>query len=406
MSKEPGSLADFELRLVKDLPILGRIVDSQGQPVAGAKVKMGAILASPDRNVGFWAEFHHALATGNGAKSGRLLPEALAHQFRGSRLQLYPRELATDADGRFTIAGVGALRVVFYLEVSAAGFGSDKFSVMTVPVPGILPPGGAGPIQAEYRTYGATFEHVMQPVQIVAGTVRDIASGKPVPNVQIAAWSPAYVDAFTDAEGKYQLVGLSKADEYRVTAWPWGHDRSRNPYLTLEKYVKGNDQRETVRADFDLIRGVVLRGRMIDKRTGKPVATAQIHYAAFKDNPLVSTLCFVGNPKFPFRNGVFPIHYDAPIMQQTHAQTGPDGSFDMIVLPGPGLLAAVPEGNKLPQKDEYRTIPFEALKQDPKLLERTVPNLSSGWDFKAYKLIEVPDDAGEMTAEIEVESRP
>jgi hypothetical protein len=35
-----------------------------------------------------------------------------------------------------------------------------------------------------------------------------------------------------------------------------------------------------------------------------------------------------------------------------------------------------------------------------------VPNLSIGWDFKAYKLIEVPDDADEMTAEIEVESRP
>ncbi len=406
MSKEPGALADVELRLAKDLPIHGRIVDSQGKPVAGAKVKMGAVLASPDGNVGFWAELVQSHATRDNATFNRLLADALAHQFPGSRLQLFPHDFTTDADGRFTIAGIGALRVVFNLEVSAPEIGSDKFSVMTVPVPGIVPQGAVQPLRAEYRTYGATFEHVVQPVQIVAGTVRDMATGQPVPNVQVTAWGPAYVDTFTDEQGKYQLVGLSKADEYRVTAWPWDNRRSRQPYVTLEKNVQGQDQGDTVTADFDLIRGVVLRGKLTDKRTGKPVAKAQIHYAAFKDNPLVSTLCFVGNPKFPIRNGEFPIHYDAPMMRQTHAETGPDGSFDMIVLPGPGVLAAVPDGNQLPQKDRYRTSPFEALKQDPKLLERTVPDLSSGWDFKTYKLFEVPGKADEMTTEIEVESKP
>jgi hypothetical protein len=397
VSKQPGALDAVELRLVNDLPIEGRIVDTKGKPVAGATVKLGSIMAHPDGKVDFWVETVESFPT---RKFNRLLPEALSCQFPGHRLQLFPDEVTTDAEGRFKITGIGAQRVVFSLEVSAAGIGSDKFSVMTTPAAGVVPHWAGGKLPAEYRTYGAKFEHAVQPVQPVVGTVRDGATGKGLPNVQVAALEPVYVDTLTDAEGKYQLIGLSQGDEHRVYVWPWNNRRSRQPYLTLKKYVKGNNQGQPVTANFDLIRGVVLRGKLTDKRTGKPVAKAEIFYAAFKDNPRVATLYFPGNPLFPARKGVFPIRYDAPIMQQTQGQTDDQGSFDMIVLPGRGVLAAVPAEGR------YQPPQWEALQKDPKLLEQTVPDLSRGWEFSAFKSIDVPERAEEIEADIQVESQP
>ena len=124
-----GSLADVELRLAEELPIDGRIINSQGKPVANAKIKLGSILASPAGTVDFWVETVMALAAHKNEKFNQLFVKDLKeYQFFGHRLQLFPEEFVTDADGRFTIKGVGAGRVVFGMEVSGTGIAKDRLA--------------------------------------------------------------------------------------------------------------------------------------------------------------------------------------------------------------------------------------------------------------------------------------
>src|SRR5438477_282270 len=110
---------------------------------------------------------------------------------------------------------------MFNIEISGSGIGGDHFSVVARPGPGIQVTGASRSLQAEHRTYGATFTHVVNPVRPIVGTVRDRATGKPLSGVQVDTWGPANVFTFTDENGKYRLVGHSKAKEYSVTAWPW-----------------------------------------------------------------------------------------------------------------------------------------------------------------------------------------
>ena len=76
------------------------------------------------------------------------------------------------------------------MEVSGTGIAKDEFSVMTKPGEGIDLRNfrDPHPVPHEYRTYGATFEHVVQDVKLVTGTVRDLATGLPVPGVQSLYW--------------------------------------------------------------------------------------------------------------------------------------------------------------------------------------------------------------------------
>ena len=244
-----------------------------------------------------------------------------SRQLQWTNLHLFPEAVTTDAEGHFCIRGIGEERVLFNLEVTGPGIGNDKFSVMTRAVRASRPRAAAS-IAAEYRTYGATFQHVANPVRIIAGTVRDKATGQPLAGVHIATWGPTYVDAFSDKDGKYQLVGLSKGRDLDLTAWLWGERKNSLPYLTTTKRAMDKPGLEPLTVDFELVRGVVLHGRLTDKVTGKPVGGAMIHYAAFKDNPHVACFAFLGNPAFPDSGR----SADGPHLMQTHTTSDSEGT--------------------------------------------------------------------------------
>jgi hypothetical protein len=74
-----------------------------------------------------------------------------------------------------------------------------------------------------------------------------------------------------------------------------------------------------VTVDLELKRGVLVKGRVLDKGTGKPVF-ANVSYLVFADNKRYKNV-----PGFTVE------HY---------LQTGEDGSFQLVALPGRGLLMA------------------------------------------------------------------
>jgi hypothetical protein len=82
---------------------------------------------------------------------------------------------------------------------------------------------------------------------------------------------------------------------------------------------------DPVTVDFALKRGVLIRGRVTDKETGRPVP-ALVEYFAFRDNPhLRETPGLLSDRRANSHGGV---------------RTAKDGSFTLLGLPGRGLVAA------------------------------------------------------------------
>jgi hypothetical protein len=90
------------------------------------------------------------------------------------------------------------------------------------------------------------------------------------------------------------------------------------PYLPSVKKVGGRKPERPPPVDLELKRGVVIKGRVTDKATGKPVR-ARVDYFYFADNP---------NRKDYPRLGDHLLFVNRE-----------DGSFQGVVLPGRGLIA-------------------------------------------------------------------
>src|SRR5262249_15489420 len=109
LPREPG--AELTLRLVKDVPVRGRVQTTEGKPVVGATVVVRALMTSPE---GRLDEFLTATKQGP-----RLTPQRPTRQ-----VYLLPAPLdrpgTTGPDGRFELRGVGAERLA-QLEVRGPG---------------------------------------------------------------------------------------------------------------------------------------------------------------------------------------------------------------------------------------------------------------------------------------------
>ena len=112
-----------ELRLVKDHVIHGKIVDTQGKPVAGVQVAVITVGAfdgnSVDRFLSAWTN------------------RMFSFNWPGADRNLWPAvgdiaAATTDADGRFRLAGTGAERLV-HLRTSGAGSAAAYWHVVNRP---------------------------------------------------------------------------------------------------------------------------------------------------------------------------------------------------------------------------------------------------------------------------------
>src|SRR5262249_38337265 len=172
----------LELRLVKDdVPLVGRILDLEGNPVVGAKVTIQSIRAVTDgdltrmledlqKRVGFWG-MPYVIDVVKGPIPGQ------------------PKAVTTDAGGRFRITGIGRERLVdLHFEAPSIAIGSVV--VMTRAAETFDVP--------RWTTiYGADFRVVAKPSRPVTGTVREKGSGKPLAGIRVNG------RAVTDAEGRY-----------------------------------------------------------------------------------------------------------------------------------------------------------------------------------------------------------
>jgi RNA polymerase sigma factor (sigma-70 family) len=332
------AVGELTLWLVNDVPIRGRLLTTEGKPIAGVTVTVAGILAFErldDFLRAFQRDMRHAVEE-MGARR-LLLP-------LNSVLRVKP----TDKDGRFEITGIGVERIAGLEMNSAAGIedvmlavtreGFDAKSYLK----GLLREPRDGPPPA---FFGPSFEHIVQrdeANQVIEGTVREARSGKPVSGVTITT-GPAMAATDSSLAGVALVLGrkLSEANVGVITAVTdeRGHYRlaakRKQPNYWLEIRAAGDlpligfglvvnasavSARGPIRADVEMRRGGVVTGRVYDKATGKGVPS-KVRFEPLPENKSD------GLEFYKKRNDLW-------------AETGADGRFRLVTIPGPGVLTA------------------------------------------------------------------
>lgn len=298
---------EITLRLVKDVPITGRVLDLEGRPLDGARVRVLSVWKTPDEDLTPLVKDLQQ----NPADRREGGSVWIDHQDRMSmvtELPEGPNSTTTGADGRFRLSGIGRERVL-YLRIEGDAIEHTFLKVLTRAKLNGLPD----------HAHGAVFEHVAGPTKPIRGVVKDRQTGKPLAGVTIVGQPVLETGtgegAFTrsDQQGRFTLVGMPKAGSYHLTA-------SRVPYITGRSAVDDSPGLEPIRANFELERALGLRVRVIDRSTRRPVR-AYVRYGIRRDNPHVDDY-----PSWP-RNVVgWGVNDEA-------------GWITTTVLPGPAFIA-------------------------------------------------------------------
>jgi hypothetical protein len=224
----------------------------------------------------------------------------------------------TGADGSFRVRGVGRERLEV-LRFEGPTIETSEAYAMTHPTRRI----------GVY--HGAKLDHAAAPTRPIVGTVVDRETGKPVAGVTVLSPIPSvlgrpefpgrdlrhYLRATTDSKGRYELVGLprGRSREHMLFAAP----AAGQPYLTGLRLTRGDTDSDSLKVDFQLKRGIVIRGRVTNKETGRPVQ-AGVEYFAAKGN--------------------LNVRADEGLWSPIPVRTAKDGSFTLVGVPGQGLVAA------------------------------------------------------------------
>jgi protocatechuate 3,4-dioxygenase beta subunit len=290
---------DLTLRLIRDVPIRGRVLDLQGRPVAGARVRVYDVRAYPAE------ELEPPI------KAGRTVQNpGSPFQMWGGPVPGQPRDAITGADGRFRVAGIGRDRMA-RLEIAGPSIASNLFSAVT------RDPADVGePLRnalSGERIYAAAFDYLAEPSRPIRGSVRDGQTGQPVAGVEIRGnW---FARAETDAAGRFELTGYPKSREYSLQVSP----PPGGPFLAFSFPLDDTPGFEPLNAEIRLTRGIPVQGRVADETTHQPVK-GQVEY----------------HPLFP--NAHLSGFGSKPVTPHSQMAVRADGSFTLAALAGPGVL--------------------------------------------------------------------
>ena len=302
---EIGDGDSLRLRLVEDQPLEGRVLGSDRRPVAGAQVSVREVKA--------------------------LRPEDAQDDWVGKSCRgPFPGQppAMTDADGRFRLTGLGRNRRVL-LTLEGPGIPAIAAEAVNRPTEAAAPPGRVAP-----------FEHTIAAGRPIRGVVRDRLTGRPLAGVKVRLEPDGLLSSGpttqTDRDGRYELLGPDKP----VGRWATVVAEPEGGQLYFAEVRGVATQRPgPLTADFELLRGLPLRGRVTEQASGKPPKRAMVEYY-----PL------------PFNEHIAARQGGLSWMDPASSSfLGADGSYSLAVLPGPGivLVAASP-------RDSYASARLDA----------------------------------------------
>ncbi len=230
-----------DVRLGREQPIVGKLLDVNGRPAAGVALRVGSVGRPTDLGLFDGVSMHGSQPAG---------------------VRNWPAPVETDDAGRFRLGGIGRDQVV-RLAVEDPRFARQWIDVAA-----------KGDVKPTEVT------QALQPATIVEGRVLAGDTGEPIPGavVAVASGQDQFIggpgDKFVaDAEGRYR-ANVRPGKYYSVTGYaPLGR-----PYLIFRQefeWTKGEARKEF---DVRLPRGTLLRGKVTEEGSGRPLAGASIQF--------------------------------------------------------------------------------------------------------------------------------
>jgi RNA polymerase sigma factor (sigma-70 family) len=319
---KPWPETAWTIRLPKDdVPITGRILNLQGQPVVGATISVhGLFWPKKGNDLTGWVD--HLRERKEGYTAIRAHLTGLEGMYIGRDVGRVIPPAVTNADGRFTLKGIGRERVVV-LHIDAPTIASTELWAMTRPgeTLRVLPfprhQGGEEMIFA-----GAKFEHIVSPCRPIVGVVCDKDTSEPIPGAVVQSYQFAgrntagelHLQAVADKDGRFRLLGMPKGRNQIRVVPPDGQ-----PYLMVLTDVPDSSGLEPVTVNIQMKRGVWITGKVTDKVSGQGVFS-WMRYRVFADNAS---------------------QREAPgLTIDYNMLSRPDGTYRFVGLPGRAVVGA------------------------------------------------------------------
>jgi RNA polymerase sigma factor (sigma-70 family) len=272
---------DAVVKLASEQIIRGRLLDLQGHPAAGVKVHVASL-----------------------GKCELGMEPLMSFCKPPGPFRPWPEAVTTDEQGRFIIRGLNREQGVWL------GVWDERFARTILPVP------------QQARDADLTFS--LAPAQMVEGQVLAQDTGEPIANAHVTVYASDRDDFFlgaggvgidgnADVQGRFRLNPFA-GKAFTVTAYA----PEKTPYLTVMKGFKWPKGAVRHQIDVKLPRGVVIRGKVAEADSGKPVAGAIVQYIPAWNNPNTREEIITG--------------------WQGAELTGRDGVFQIVVIPGKGHL--------------------------------------------------------------------
>ncbi len=332
-----GSSGTFHLS-PEGRPIRGHLVDIDGQPIQGARVRIRWFTEGMKRTPG---------DTEQEIENKRIRAVSnLVNVIEQVPLRDALPTATTDAEGRFELKGLPD-HSLFELLVERPGFESTNLIVRNYGADEVV----TVPQKQGYRhnpsskMYPAKFQAVMGPSRTVSGTVTNLATRQPIAGALVRAIGVhgqrvtssrerQHFATRTDAQGRYEIAGLPIGSGNRLEVFTTGDV----PYVPAGSGVdtsktSGGDTQ--VIQDFQLKIGIWAEGRVYEQATGEPFQ-GEISYYWFRNRDLEA--------EYP---GVLRTRLDGRYL------TDEDGQYRVPVLPTAGVIA-FSTGNR----DHTRMAPY------------------------------------------------
>jgi RNA polymerase sigma factor (sigma-70 family) len=260
---------EVALRLGREQVLRCRVVDLQGAPAAKVELRVESVYRENGR--------------GTSAPS------------RG--VPAWPAPVTADAEGRFVLRGFSAEQRIV-LEVRDARFARRQLEI------------AAG---AKDRAAEVTFP--LPPPQVLTGRVTYADTGKPVANARVGIGVAGHnFHARTNADGRYEAPVSDTRWVYVSAAPP-----DAEPYLTVKKSEDWPKGAVRHAIDLALPGGIVVKGKIVEAGSGKPVAGADVQY-------------------FPRLTDNSDRRADVASLSAAAVESGPGGEFRIVLPPGPAHL--------------------------------------------------------------------
>lgn len=338
------------VRLQPEKVVRGKLIDLEGQAVAGAFVRvtsLGPTTCPPDRQYNLdavrperSAAFYHVVADNREIleKPTVEMIRAILFEDATSRLPFWPQPLKTDAQGRFTIRGLDRTQPIG-LRVLHERFADQKVE-----------------IKSQDKDSDEEVALALVPAQVIEGTVHAEDTGKPLARARVVVHTFARslggigsrgddvdgrgrrrfdqmfyaslgerilrTEVLTDDQGRFRASPMP-GNAHTLTVLP----PDREPYLRVHKSVSPPQGAAKHQVKITLPRGVKVQGRVLEEGAAKPLGGVRLDF-------FCKALIL---PPFD--------RYDQFL------QAGPDGTFEVVLPPGKWhILANAVSSSYFPQK--------------------------------------------------------